>query len=163
MVTPLRARRRGYTLIELIMVIAITGIFGVVVTIAAREVLDSETSKVADSNAQDLISKQLQFSQKYGSFTGFPEDIPAVGSYVIVTSTSRGPKEVSVALGVDGTLGVAAMRDGDTCVHYRVTALEAGGGSSRLSLGESAACRGEEALPSGEGTRDGADETSAAW
>jgi prepilin-type N-terminal cleavage/methylation domain-containing protein len=163
MVTLLRRKRRGYTLIELIMVMAITGIFGVVVTIAAREVLDSESSKVADSNAQDVISKEQQFSQKYGSFTGFPEDITPARGYVLVTGTSRGPKEVSVALGENGTLGVAAMRDGDTCVHYRVVALDAGGGSSRLSLGESAACRGEEALPASEGVMEGSDTTSATW
>jgi type II secretory pathway pseudopilin PulG len=158
-----RAAARGYTIIEIAVVIFIIGIFGVMVAIGAVAVLDTQTENLSSAHAQDVVLAQQNFAQRYGTYTGFPSDLPEADGYVVVTEESADATQVSVAVGVAGTLGVAVRTDDETCVHYRVPSLATGGSAVPVDLGPSSVCAGEEALPSGEARSEGSADTSAAW
>lgn len=157
------ATRRGYTVIEIAVVVFIIGVFGVMVAIGALSVADSEAEKLAAAHAADAIAEQQRFAQRFGTYTGHPADLAAADGYDVVVDESSDHTQVSVALGESGTLGVAVRRNDSECLHWRVGALAAGGGVAEVTLAANAVCTGEEALPANEPRAANSATTSAAW
>jgi hypothetical protein len=142
-------RRRGYSLMELVIVFAAIALIGYLSTIAATRTLDRNTARGGEYAANQVVLAQQKFATQHGTFTGYPQDLGEFKEFVVVNGPSITPTEVSVSLGENGTAGIAARVDEDNCVMWRLTDLADAGGAERLSA-DNRVCDGREALPASE-------------
>ena len=138
-------RLRGNSLIELAVVFIGISIVGVVLALTTTDAISDSEVKRADQHADRVVILQQRFAQQHGSYTGYPPDLGRIEDFDVTVEPSPGPDVVSIALGEDGTLGVAARRDERNCIIWRVYDLAAGGGSERVE-GDGSTCDGTQAL-----------------
>lgn len=138
-------QRRGMTTTELIVVFVAISIVGMITAMAAVSVLDATKNRRADANVTEVLLAEQRFAAKWGQFTGRPEDLDDFDGFVVVEDPSTQPDEVSVAVGTQGSLGIAAKR-GDLCVTILAGAPDAGGGTRHRELDTDQACDGANAF-----------------
>jgi hypothetical protein len=148
-------RSRGNSLIELAVVFIGIAIVGVVLAVTTTDAISDSEVKRADQNADRVVVLQQRFAQQHGSYSGYPQDLGRVEGFNLTTEASSGPDVVSIALGEQGTLGVAARRDDRNCVVWRVYDLSSGGGAERIEA-DGSSCDGTEALGDEPEMADGA-------
>lgn len=141
-------RSRGFSLLELVFVFIAIAVVGIVLALTTTDVLESNARRRADRHGGEVVIAQQSFAQRYGTYTGYPPDLGRFSDFDVVLGPSDGPDEVSIAVGVRGTAGVAVRRDENVCLMWKVIDLASGGGSKRLSPPRTAVCDGAEALGS---------------
>lgn len=141
-------RRRGYTLMEVVVTFLIIGFIGVAMGVASTTLLDDSKARSSEAAAQQVLLAQRSFAELHGSYTAYTAEL-TVKELHLTNGISNTPEEVSVALGTNGTVGLAVRRSGETCVLVQAPALDAGGGAKHWRSNR-ASCRGGDALPSDE-------------
>ncbi len=142
--------RRGFTIAEMVVTLAVISVIAFLGALAARAVLERGNEQVATANAQAVIAAQRDYLVRYGTFAAGPGDLGEVRGVVVVNDASRNRDEVSIAAGSGGSLGVAVAESADRCVLFTVASPRDGGGLSELSAGANTLCIGQAALPDGE-------------
>lgn len=134
---------------EMVVTLVIIGLMTAAIGVGTRTLLTDSESRAAESNIQRVLLAEQRFAVRNGGYSAFVDDLGPVREVVLVNESSQAPEEVSVALGADGTLGLAARRDAEVCVLLRAGRLD-GDGSTRTWTRSDAPCTGAEALPSTE-------------
>lgn len=140
--------RRGYTLMEVVIAFVLIGVIGAAIGVASTTLLDDSRDRRSEATIQRVVLAEQEFAQQHGSFTAYTPELSVQDAH-LTSGISNAADEVAVALGVDGTLGLAVRRSGETCVLVQVPALDAGGGTKHWRSAR-ASCRGSDALPSDE-------------
>ena len=147
--------RRAFTLIELIVTMIILGIILALLAInVIGPVMASTRAKRAESTLTQVQTVEQLFARDWGTYSAWRADLNGLVSSLVIRngSVSRGPTEVSVAVGTSGTLAMAVAVDSSTCVFRRVAPLWQGGGSDDPGVAATAQCVAAAALPMGEST-----------
>lgn len=148
-------RRRGFTLLELAITISILGLLSAGLVYAVGAVTATISAREAETLMDRVATAEMNFASVYGSYTAQPTDLTGLGRELIVVSgRATGFGQVSVALGDDGTLGIAAVDDRDRCIARYLTSLEAGAEQATVTVPETSVCDGAVALPDGEAVED---------
>jgi len=148
-----RTGRAAFTLIELIVTLIILGI---IIAIMAINILQPFMVSTHEKSAKATLSRvqtaEQLFARDWGSYSAWSSDLSGVGADVTIlnASVSHKPTEVSVAVGVNGTLALAVAIDASTCVFRQVEAVSEGGGSTEPTVNAAALCSAQAALPAGE-------------
>jgi prepilin-type N-terminal cleavage/methylation domain-containing protein len=142
--------RRGFSLTELIVALAIVGVIAFLGALGARAVLERSQERVALANAQTVANAQRDYLVRNGTYAASAEDLGPVRNVVVVNDMSRNRDEVSIAAGADGSLGLAVAENASSCVLVTLASPGAGGGLSEFSAGPNTMCTGMSALPVGE-------------
>jgi prepilin-type N-terminal cleavage/methylation domain-containing protein len=157
----MRRARHGFSMVELVVTMVVVAIVTVTVTMGSTAVLDENNNRAAQSNVQRVLIAQQTFATKYGTYTGFPDDLGQLTDIEVSSEVSDDPSVVSIALGVDGTIGIASRRDERTCVMVAAAAAAAGGAITVFDT-EPQACDAAAALGS-EAEADGGVPVSKLW
>jgi prepilin-type N-terminal cleavage/methylation domain-containing protein len=153
--TALVERRRttaAFTLVELILVLAVLGLIASIVFSSMSSSRRGHREAMAAVTLNEAVLAQVTFAGTYGTYTGWPADLDLPGDLRATARPSTGPNEVSLALGVDGSVGIAVkVDDGRRCLARRLSSFSAQGPSATMvDLGDDALCSGVSALPEGE-------------
>lgn len=146
---PATSRRRGYTLIELAVVLSTIGLLIIIVGVTARSVLIDTRDREAEASLQQVLLAEQGFAQRFGTYTAFERDLDGLTQVTVTNDPSDDASVVSVAVGVNGTLGLAVRRNNDECLLVRVASIDGGGAITRPSL-KRYACAGVSALGASE-------------
>lgn len=148
-----RARRaaRAFTLVEMGATIALFGIIGAIAAGVYVTSVGSHQVAAAEVLLGDVVAAQKELAANFGSYTTWASDLGAVASNASLLSDgmSSAQDEVSMAVGTEGTLGLAVLVDADRCVLWRVASLSSGGRQLETDL-KDGTCAGAHALPVGE-------------
>lgn len=141
---------RGFTMLELLLIVAmlalLAGIGGTMATAGGDQAMRHQASQAVDQ----VVSAQLTFANKYGTFTGAPDDLDLPEGPEVTTGPSTSVRSVSVAMSEDGVVGVAAGDGRGLCALKRVTSPLAGAQTSSRTISEAGeGCTGAAALGSG--------------
>jgi Tfp pilus assembly protein PilE len=125
----------------------------------------SETQGALSSSSTKSVvlmvaQAEQRFSIDYSTYTSYGPDLSMLvdRGITLTNGTSTGPFVVSLALGTDGTLGIAVQATGSgACESASVAPLSVGGSTSLTSgvvttsaIPTSTGCTGANALPSGD-------------
>lgn len=143
--------RRGFTLYEMIVVFIVASILSLIGVSVMRATAAKLHRTDAEGAVQQVIEAELRFAAIHGAFTSWPGDLPGVDRSITVLDTaSVEPGEVSIAVGVDGTLGVASLAADGFCVVRQIQPVLDGAQITSITLAAGAACDGRSGLPVGE-------------
>ena len=89
---------RGFTLVELLIVITILGIIAAIVVFAVGGVADKGTKSVCRTNLKSIVAAEEAYFAAHGSFTDIPSlvsdglirEAPPTTEYVISVDTATG-------------------------------------------------------------------------
>lgn len=159
-----RGRRgRGFSLIELVVALSILGLVGFITAISVSNVLSRNEDRRAEANAQLVALAQQRFSQRYGGYTGYPADLSGIKDVTVISGESRNPDEVSITVGVNGSVGMAVRKDAATCLLYTLGGPGTGlRGLTRADATSSELCIGASGLPATEAEATDA-QTTRVW
>lgn len=138
-------KRRGYSLVELTVVLVVIAALTALAGMLSVAVLRDNTGRQAETNAWRVLAAEQSHAQKWGSYSATGNNLTVEG-LTVTTGPSDHPTVVSVALGVNGSLGIAVWRDEERCVLVQARSLAAGGAVTQPP-GRAVTCHGQEALP----------------
>jgi prepilin-type N-terminal cleavage/methylation domain-containing protein len=146
-------RRRGFSLIEFVVAVVILVVLAAIGTFTYRAIINKSANVSAESSIGRVEQSELGFATSFGFFTPDPTDLqPAPGNDItLTTGNSTGPSVVSIAVGTDGSLGIAALSTSGSCETENVADASSGQQPTLTTLASSAACSGASALASGIG------------
>lgn len=146
-------RRRGITLIEVVVIVLILGfLVGLFVYATQSWAVRDRAAAHAEATLANVLAAQKDLAATYGVYSTLAGDLGFAGRHAQVsTAPSTGPEHVSVRVGVNGTLGLAALAEDGTCVLWQVAPLYDGGAQETVAPpGSSEPCTAALALPAGE-------------
>lgn len=146
--------RRAMTLLEMIVTLVVLSIVAAIGFIGLNAISDRQAESRIESDLQAVIELERRFAVLNDDYTTDPEELgnPPAGLSITsgpVTSTGK----VSIAVGVEGTLAVAALSPSGSCLAVRVPPLygpAAKTAQQKLEIGTKAVCDPQGALPAGE-------------
>ena len=113
-------RDKGFTLVELLIVIVILGILATVTVFAVRGITDKGTKSACDSDKATLQTATEAYFAQYGSTTGIATGIyaagtgagsyPAVGAVIAAPTVSSGTQWVAGATPRDSLVNAGLLR-----------------------------------------------------
>jgi prepilin-type N-terminal cleavage/methylation domain-containing protein len=151
-------RRSAFTLIEVSAVVLIMGLLsGIMIVGAVKATSDTEAQQATLALAS-VTAVQADFAARYGGYTAWAADLRLPDGPFVTNGPSEGLRSVSLALGVDGTLGMAVSDRADQCVLQTIRPVVAGGQVWNVVTSDAGVgCLGSTALESNTGlTGEGA-------
>lgn len=159
-----RSFTRGFTLLEIVVTLVILTILMGIAIVGFSRLVNWVADNSANTNNNRVALTQQNFAKDWGNYTSYGEDILDVGNDISIMENgapSTNPNQVSVAVGVNGDLGLATMSTSGACQRLRVTSITSssdaafnpvsGGDTVAVTRPESAPCTGQESLPDGVG------------
>lgn len=149
-------RRRAFSLIELVVVLVLIGLLAVIAYVTYSKASAHANNGNAAGQLHRVVSAELAFAGAYGQYASYPGDLSGNGvgghGLTIVTTPqiSTGPTVVSVAVGADGTLGVAVRATTGLCILERISSPANGASASAPTLPPTQPCDGQGALAAGD-------------
>lgn len=139
-----RRTTRGFSLVEVIVALLLLSMAGLLLTQVVAPMMRTSSDQVSAAGAQLVALRERQFATRYGGYTGFPDDLAELEGVFVTDGTADGPDEVSIALGDQGSLGLAA-RLSEGCRFWLLEPAASGG--ELLDLGDlGEACHGASAI-----------------
>lgn len=150
--SPLPRCRRAFSLIELTVVLVILTVILALAFSSLASTTAHHDDTLAVTNLDDVVLAEVRFAMSSGTFTSHPADLRLSDGLSVTRASSSGSSEVSVAVGVNGTLGVAVWSPTrGVCHARRITTVSASQPTVvRVAVPAGAACAGAAALPQGE-------------
>lgn len=157
-----RSYTRGFTLLEIVVTLVIITILMGIAVLGFSRLINWTADNSANTNNNRVALTQQNFAKDWGNYTSYGDDILDVGNDISVMENgapSTGTSQVSVAVGVNGDLGLATMSTSGQCQRLRVSSITSssdaafnpvsGGDTVVVTRPESAPCTGQESLPDG--------------
>lgn len=104
--------RRGYTLIELMATFAIIAVLTIALGYITTTVLQDSKNRSAETNVQRVLLAEQGFAREQGRYSAYVSDIKAPDGVNLTNALSQTPDQVSIAVGQQGSLGLAVRREG---------------------------------------------------
>lgn len=146
--------RRAFTLLEMVMTVALVTVVTTVAVVGFAAISKRSESAAARADLDLVHSAQLRFASVYGTYTPHPDDLTGIPPGVTITSGIADQLgEVSIAVGEQGSLAVAAMNANDECIAARWLAYGTGNETVKVDFPSTAPCEARAALPPGEAAR----------
>lgn len=146
-----RTTRHGFTLIEMVITMVLMAILMSVAFVGFTAVARRTASLSIDADIDVIHSAQLRFAAVHGSYTPWPEDLTSVPLGVSATAgPSTAVGQVSVAVGVDGTLALSSLDAENNCRAVQYPAHGVGGEAIDVTIASTSPCEARSALPAGE-------------
>lgn len=144
----LRWHRRAYTLIELVVVLVILAIVSVIGAYALTGFGHRFDAASAQASIDRVVVAEHTVASTYGGYSSWPADIEAGQGVTITDGASTSSSTVSLALGSNGDLGLAAQSTQGTCVAVGLSSLNATppGTATTASVASGTPCTGQAAL-----------------
>lgn len=147
-----RRQRRGFTMLEVVATFVLLGILAALATSGLSRAIARSDDAAAAASLDRVLLSQRTFANAFGEYASLPTDLRDLGRDVVVLADptpSTGSTEISIAVGEDGTLGVAVQSKTGTCIVRKVTPLSAGSEASVVPADGGGLCNGSRALPEG--------------
>lgn len=145
--------RKGFTLLEIVVTLVLLGIISGIGVTGTRAFLGRTSDSQAVATLDRVVLAQQSFANSFGGYASLPDDLTRLvrdTSLVSSPQVSDDPEVVSLAVGENGTLGLAVRSNSGMCYLRSITALNVGAQTVDAEAGEDQACNGAEALPNGE-------------
>lgn len=142
---------RAFTLLEVVVVFVMLGIVAAFVVPTLRAVVDRGDRQYAAASVEQVRVAELGWAATDGRYTTVASNLPPLRGLQVVTSSSAGPDQVSVAVGDDQSVGIAALAEDGTCLAAWMTAPDPAAtltvaSSAAGDFDEPAVCTGAEAI-----------------
>jgi prepilin-type N-terminal cleavage/methylation domain-containing protein len=141
-------RPRAFSLIEMVCVIAIIGLLVGVGVANWTQLTGHQKNSRADANLDRVAVTEAQVAKDWNTYTALGSDLADVGADLTLLNGGRstGETQVSLAVGDQGSLGMAVLSATKVCHLRLLAALSAGGGSTVVSAPAGANCAASSAF-----------------
>lgn len=121
---PIRLRRGAFTLIELVVVIVLIGIVSLIGAYSLGAFGQRFNQSTAVASIYRVITAEHSFAETYGTYSSWPSDINPGQGITTTDGASTAAGMVSLALGTDGNLGLAAESSNGACTAVGLSSLD---------------------------------------
>lgn len=142
--------RRGFSLIELMAVLVITMSLAAVSVGTFRAATNETSASALKSSLQAMADAELAVATRTGAYSADPAVLGELRNVTFTTGVATDARQVSVALGADGSAGFAASDGDGGCAWLRLAAPVRGAVATMVTADpETTVCHGQAALAEG--------------
>lgn len=142
-------RRRAFTLVEIVVTVVVASIIAGIVAASALTATGRAEDELTQGALRRFVVLEQQVASTWGSYTPLPADLSVPRDELQPVAGVAGAGQVSIAVGDDGTLGLATLNGNGDCHGLRVSSVETGGEQTEV-LVDDEPCDAVAVLPAGE-------------
>jgi len=138
-------KAKAFTLIELLLVLGLLLLLGSIATLSYQIVIEAGQDSATENSLNRAVLAQRAYVHTSGTW-GTAEQLPARAGLVFTSQASTDSSEVSVGVGDNQLVGLAALSDTGTCFAFVLDDPLASGRQHTVEMSPALTCSGASAL-----------------